>query len=179
EAAVFVGVVDPLLERLARRDGAGRVVGEAEVDEVGRLRRKLGNEPVLGRRGQVGQPLVPPVGGGPAGVAGHDVRVHVNGIDRVGDGDGVAFAQDVQDVAAVSLAAVGDEHFVGGDVAAARRVVVPTDRVAQPVIPLAGAVAVEALARGHVIHSAVHRLDDGRRERLGDVADAHADDAGV
>ena len=56
--------------------------------------------------------------------------------------------------------------------------VVLGDRLAQEVVALLGAVAVERVAAGHLVDGLVHRLDDRGRQRLGDVADAHADDLG-
>src|SRR6185503_5280853 len=75
-------VVDPALERLAARHGAGRVVGIAEIDQVdvtvgqGRL------EMVLGGARQIDDPGVPAALVGPPAAPGDDVAVGVDGVDR-------------------------------------------------------------------------------------------------
>ena len=47
-------------------------------------------------------------------------------------------------------------------------------RVYQEAVALFGAIAVEGVCAGQLVHGAVHRLDAGRRKRTGDVADAQA-----
>ena len=84
-------------------------------------------------------------------MAGHDVGVDVDRIDRIGDGDDVVGGEDVQDVAAVALGAVGDEDLVGGDVAAAARKSCLRDGLAQELVALLGAVALEGFAAGHFV----------------------------
>jgi hypothetical protein len=56
---------------------------------------------------------------------------------------------------------------------------VRADRLDQEVVALLRAVAAERLAPRHLVDRRVHRLDDRRREWLGDVADAEPDDVGV
>src|SRR5207248_3439920 len=83
-----------------------------------------------------------------------------------------------KDIAGVALGAVGDENLVGRDVAAAGLEVVLSDGFAEEVVALLGAVAAEGFAAGHLVDGLVHGLGDGRRQRLGDVADGHAADLG-
>ena len=56
---------------------------------------------------------------GLTGTACHDIAVHIDRVDRVSHSDAVAFAKDVEDVAAVALGAIGDEDLFGADVATA------------------------------------------------------------
>jgi hypothetical protein len=53
------------------------------------------------------------------------------------------------------------------------------DQLGEELVAGLGAVAAERLAAGHLVHRRVQRRDDRRRQRLGDVADPQADDAGV
>ncbi len=83
--------------------------------------------------------------------------------------------EDLLDVAAVALAAIADEDLVGRDVDAARLVIVRADRLDEEVVALLGAIAAEGLAHAHLVDGRVHRFDDRRRERFGDIADAEPD----
>ena len=114
---------------------------------------------------------------GLAGVAGHHVRVHVNRINRVADGDFVFVAEDVEDVARVAFRAVADKNLVVGHVAAAVAEIILGDGGAQPFVALFRAVAFERFAHGHFVHGLVHGGDGGGRQRFGHVADAAADEA--
>ena len=170
------GVVHPLLQLGLAGHGAGGVVGEAEVDQVHRFGGDLGGEAVIGRDRQVGEAAVAAGVIGFASAAGHHVAVYVHRIDRIGHGDAVALAQDVEDVAAVALGAVGDEDLLGRDGAAAGLEVVGGDGFAQPQIALFGPVAVEALAGAHGIDGGLHGGAAGLGQGLGDIADAEAND---
>jgi hypothetical protein len=101
--------------------------------------------------------LVVPLLVGVAGAADHDVGVVVDRVDRVADGDDVVQGKDVEDVGAVALGAVGDEHLLGLEGNAERFVGLLDDGVDQPVIPLLRAVAGE-LVGGKVVHRPVERL---------------------
>ncbi len=63
----------------------------------------IGHKAVGGIAWQVEQPCVGAFGIGLAGIAGHHVGVHVHRIDRIGDSDDVAMAEDIEDVAGVAF----------------------------------------------------------------------------
>src|SRR5438105_3940475 len=86
-------------------------------------------------------------------------------------------SKDVENVAAVTLRAVGDENLVVGYVDAVVAEVVLRDGRAQERVALLRAVAAERLAVGKLINGLVHGCNGRRRKRLGDIADAAADDA--
>src|SRR5689334_18776153 len=112
DGVVCPRVVDPSLQLLAGGDHAGRVVGVAEVDQVDVLTRQLGGKPVVGGGGNVNQPRVTPlVVGGPC-AARHHVRVDVDRVDGVDDGDLIVVAEHFQNVPRVAFRAVRDEHLV-------------------------------------------------------------------
>src|SRR5262249_2412540 len=102
---VFERVFNPALKLLARGQCAGRIVGRAEVNYIHVLLWRRGDETVAGFARQVNQLGEGPGFVGFAGVAGHDVCVHVNGINRIADGDFVFVAEDVEDVAGIALGA--------------------------------------------------------------------------
>ncbi len=177
---MLVGVIDPGLELVVAEYGARGVIGGAQVDEVDRGFGQRWAEVVLRGRGHVDDV-------GPAlrrlvveaCAAGHGVGVDVDGVDRVAYGDAIVDGEDIADVAAVTLGTVGDEDLVGGNVHAAGREVVLDDGLAQEIVALFGAVAVESVDMGEVVNGGVHGLDNGRRERTRYVADAHLDELDV
>ena len=176
DGAFALGVFDPALERGARHDRAGRVVGRAEIDQVHVLVGQGRLEAVFGRRGQVDQLAVAAVFGG-AGAAGHHVGVHVDGIDRVGHRDDVVDGEDLLHVGGVALRAVGHEDLVGRDLGALAAKM-RRDRFDQEVVAAAAVVvAAEGFLVRHLVHAGLHRVDDGRGQRQHHVADAQANDA--
>ena len=110
------------------------------------------------------------------GAAGHGVGVHIDRIDRVADGHDIIYAQNVADVAAVAFGAVGDENLVLGDLHAPGAEVVLCNGMAQELVALLRAVALEGLLAGHLVHRFMHGGDDRRDKRQGDVADTHFDE---
>ena len=114
-----------------------------------------------------------------ARAASHDIRVEVDRVYRVRDGDLVGRAEDLLDVAAVALGAVADENLVRRDLDAAVRVVVLDDGFRQERVALLRAVAVERLSLRLIVDRLVHGLDADLRQRLRDIADAEADDVGI
>ena len=81
-------------------------------------------------------------------------------------------------VAGVGLCTVVDEYLIRAEMNAARQEIVFHDGLAQEVIALFRPIAVESLGSSHLIHGAVHGLNDSRTERLRDVADTKRDDVG-
>ena len=119
QRAVAAGIVDPGLELFTAGDRTRRVVREAEINQIHRFTRDLSCEAVLGTDGQIGEPGISTEVARFTGSAGHHVAVDIHRINRVGHGHPIAFAKDVEDVAAVALGAVGHKDLVGVDVAPA------------------------------------------------------------
>ena len=171
-----LGVGDPGGELFAGGDGTGGIVGETEVDQVAGGAGDGGNVAVGRGAFQVGDALVAAVEIG-TGTAGHDVGIHVNGINGIRNGELEALGgENFLDVAAVTFGAVGDENLVGDDRAAARGVVVGGNGFAEEGVALLGAVALEGGAVGEFVGAALERIDADLRQGLGYVADAEADD---
>ena len=173
---VLVRIIDPFFQLIRRDSGAGGVVREAEVNDVGFLLRQLRQKMVLFAARHVNDPvpalafLILP------GAARHDVGVHVNRVDRVAHRNHVVRRENVADIARVGLRAVADEDLVDADIDAALSVVVFRNCLSQELIAAFRAVAAERLHLSHFLRRLRHGLDDRFRERKGDVADSEADD---
>ncbi len=178
-AVVGIGVIDPLLQLGLAGHGAGRVVGEAEIDNVHLLRRQRRDETVGLVARHVDDVLVIPLVIGFAGAADHDVGVVVDRVDRVADGDDVVQGEDVEDVGAVALGAVGDEHLLGLQGNAERLVGFLDDGVDQPVVALLRAVAGELVGGGQIVHGVMEGLEHSRCQRAGNITDPQADDFSI
>src|SRR5699024_8701815 len=160
-----LGVVHPLLELIAVIGRAGGVVGAADVDDIG-LDGGVGH----------GQEAIGLAGGGIDDLAAvGDVVVHIGGIDGVGHQDGVILAEQAQDVGQVALGAVADEDLVRLQLDAVPGVIA-LHSLAEEVVALLGAVAVEARGGAHLGHSVLHGLDHAARQGPGHVPDAQPDD---
>ena len=175
--AVGQGVFHPGFELCTRGYGARRIVRVAEVGQIDRLIGDLGHEAVGWRAFEVVEARVSTAFISLARVARHDVGVHIHGIHRVGDGDLVPGTEDVEDVAGIAFAAVGDENLIGFHVDAAGLEVVFGDGVAQEIVALLRAIATEGGAVAHFIDGLVHGRAHGLWQRFGHVADAAADQA--
>ena len=140
------------------------------------LRGQLGQEAVLCRAGQVDHAREVSVFLQCARASRHDIRVEVDGVDGVGDGDFRLFAEDFLDVAAVALGAVGNKHLVRLD--AESWEVVFYDFLDEEAVALLGPVAAEGLGCSHLVDRLVHGGDAGGRQGLRHVADAERDDVG-
>ena len=158
--------VDPRLKLRLRGNRTRRVVRIAEVDDI-RLKSVRRRHEGVRRRAGEKRDVVPPR---------HHVRIDVDGIDGIAHGNLRIRREQFLDVAAVALRAVRNENLVRRDVHAALAEVELGDLLAQEGVALLGSVAVEVRARRLVIDGLVHRRDDGRGERLGDVPDSEADD---
>ena len=138
----------------------------------GQRRRKI----ILRRRAKVNEPRVLPERIRRARVARHHVRVHVHGINRVGHGDRVAVAEDVENVAHIALGPIGNENLVRGDLTPASLKNILGDRLAQKLIPLLRPIPAKRLPPRKLIHRNMHRRHTSPRQRLGHIPDPHADD---
>ena len=169
------GVLDPGGQLRAGGRGAGGIVGETEVDEVGRLGRRRRHVGIGRRRVEIKDPLVTAVAL-VTGSSRHDIGVEVDRIHRIGNGDAGVLGEDLLDIAAVALRPVRDEDLVGFDPAAPRLVIVLRNRFAEKRVALVGAVTLEGLAPGHFVRGGMQGGDAHGRERLRDIADSQPDD---
>ena len=158
------GIIDPLCQFLLRDDSPRGVVGIAEIDDVEMLRWNIARKAVPHMAGDVLE-----------GASCHDVRVHINRIDGVGDAHDVVGRENVADVARVALGTIADEYFFAVKLNAPRKEIMLDDGVDEEVITMFWAIASKSSSVGTFIHSAVHGLDGSIGQRTGDIADAEAD----
>ncbi|MFM1945042.1 MAG: hypothetical protein RI897_4024 [Verrucomicrobiota bacterium] len=109
-------------------------------------------------------------------MSGHDVGIHVDGVDGVHDRDSVGVTEDIEDIAGVAFGAVGHEDFVIGDLHAVVTVIVLGDGCAEELVTLFGAIATEGGALAHFVGSFMQRVDGGLGQGFCDVADPAADE---
>ena len=165
DGVVGQGIVHPLLELGAVVGGAGGIVGAANVDDIG-VHRGVGH----------GQEVILPAGGGIDHLAAvGDVVIHIGGVDGVGHQDGVVRIEQAQDVGQVALGAVADKDLAGLQLDAPARIIA-LDGLAQEIVALLGAVAVEAFGGAHLLDGGGHGLHHAFGQGTGDIPDAHADD---
>ena len=141
------------------------IVRRADIDDV-RLDALFGQgqKAVFGQRFRVHY-LIPR----------DEVRVHIGGIDGIGDKRRYAAREYVQKVAKVAFGAVGDEDLVFIERRTLSRII-PRDRLAQEIIALLWSVAAETALCPHLIRRAFERAHDRLRQRQRHVADAERDD---
>ena len=160
---LFQGVVHPGLELLPAVGRASGVVGGAQVDDVRLLVRvRQGEEPVLLSGVQVDD-----------GPAVQQVGVHVHGVHRVGDEDGVLPVEEVQNVPQVAFGPLPHKDLCGVQVHP-KILVVPGDGLPQKGVAVAvGGIAVEGLFPGLLLRRFVQRFDHRRGQGQGHVPNAH------
>ena len=88
---------------------------------------RLGNEIIFRSAWQINDPVVTAVFTRGAGVTGHDVRIHVNRINRIGDRDFVFVAENIKNISSIAFRSVGDKNLVIGDVDFAGAIIVLGD----------------------------------------------------
>ena len=108
-------------------------------------------------------------------MAGHDVGVHIDRINRVGDAKPVLVPENVENVSAIALGTVRNENLVIGHIESAMAVFVLSDGLAEEVVAVLGAVAPERLAHPHLVHRAMHGGPRRLRKRFSDVANSATD----
>ena len=111
-----------------------------------------------------------------SGASRHNVRVEINGINRVGDGNFAVERENFLNVAAVAFGAVADKNFVRFNVKPATFVIVIGNFLAQERISLFRAVAAKSFSVAHFISSTFHRVNAHLRQWTSHVADAEPND---
>ena len=153
---------------------AGGVVRIAQVHHVRRRFRQLRHEAVFRRAGQIDDARIGAVLVA-AAAPGHHVRIHIDGIDRIGHGHGAVRRKQLLNVAHVALGTVGYEDLVGRDIHAPAGIVALPDGFAQKIVAVFRPIAAEGRLVPHLVHGLMHRGDHRRHERPRHIPDAHAD----
>ena len=177
DGVVLLGVRHPTGELLARGGGTGRVIGVTQVNDVCLLCGESGHKIIFRGARQVNDAFVLTGVIRVAGVAGHHVGIQIHRIHRVGDGNAVLMAEDIQDVGGIALGAVGYENLIGTDIHASSGKIILSNGFAQELIAQFRAVAAEGVAISHFIHGGVKCLHAGGGQGFGHIANAAADQA--
>lgn len=158
----------------------GGVVGGAEVDDV-HLAFGQGRDEIIFCGGGHIIDVAPTTGLGVVltGTAAHGVGVQIDGVDGVAQRNFIIHIEQVADIAAVALGAIGDEDLIGLDIHTARGEIMGGNGFPQEIIALVPAIAAERLRCAHLVNGFVHSLDDCGGQGAGDVADAQLDELGV
>ena len=106
--------------------------------------------------------------------AGHHVVIHIDGIDRVRDQNGVVHIKQVKQVAQIALGAVRDENFAHVQFNAALRIILADGLTQELISLLTGDIAVESFLVALLLHGGVHRVHHRARERQRHIPDAKA-----
>ena len=109
------------------------------------------------------------------GSAGHDIRVDINRINGIGYGNFDVAGKQLLNIGSIAFGTVGNEDFIGSDLAAAGAVIVFGNRFTQKFVTGFGTVSFKRRFSGHFIRRFVQRFDANRRKRTSDVADSHTD----
>ncbi len=176
DALVLDSVVHPLAKLLLGDDRTRWVVRVAEVNHIHTMVWNLRSEAVALIAWHVSH-VAPLAILEDSRSAYHHVRVDIYWINRVGDTDVVVPSQNLLDISCVALRSVVHEYLVRVEVDATRQEVVLDDGLTEEVVASLRTVATECGLHCHLIHCLVHCLDDGRAERLGNVADTQADNS--
>ena len=143
ECILLDGVIYPAFQLLASKRCAGGVVGIAQVDDIHMLARQIGHEAILGRAGQIDDIRPSSVGSQRAASTAHDVGIHIDGIDGIGDGDAHIQSQQFLKVARVTLGTVANKNFVGRNVDTTCTEIVLHDCLTQEVVATFGTITTE------------------------------------
>ena len=139
------------------------------------LFRRIGHEIVFGCARQIDDPFVAAISPHASGMAGHDIGVDINRVNRIGDRDFVLMPKDIQDVTAVAFRSVRHENFILTNLGAAVAIVGLRDFAPQEFVTLFWSVAAKRFADAKLFHCLLHRGDGSLRQRLCHVPNSAPD----
>ena len=173
--AVFIRPIDIHFELRFCQSRTCRVVRAAEIQYVYIVGRNVRHKAVRSICDEICQTVKSArTGVELSRAACHYVSIYINRIYRIGDRNLIVASEYVTYVSGVALRAVRYEHFVSVYFYASL-CIFARDGISEEIISLLRAVPAEAGAHAHFLNSRFHSLDNGRRERTCDVADAEAD----
>jgi len=175
ERLVGLRIINPCLKLFTCGSRACRIVREAEVDEVNRLRRQLRDKSIRLRTVQIDKPFVTPLGVLPC-TAGHDVGIHIDRVNGIGNGNRQLIGEQLLNIGGIALRTVAHKDLIGRHICSAGLKIIDRKCLAQEVIPLLRTIPAEGRARGHLIDCLVQGLNTRRRQRLRDIADPQTND---
>ena len=181
DGAVFSGIGNPIGQLLATCDGTRRIVGEAEVDHIDLLIALCGNrrdKTIFCRALQIGDSLIGSVLSALTRVTRHDIRVDIDWIDGIHDSDLVVISQNIEDRSSVALGTIGNKDLIIGNLQSAIPIIMLRNGCAEEFISLLRTIAMESLARPHLIDGGMHGLAHRSGKRLSDISDPTTNHSG-
>ena len=174
---VLVGIIDPFLQLCFVDRGAGRIVGEAQIDQIRHFLWQLRGKVIVRRAGHVDH-IAPSFRGRVIGAcpSRHNIGIHIDRVDRIADRDLIIQCKDFLNIAGITFCTVRHKNLVRLNLAASGLIVVIRNRISQKVITKLWRIAAERSRIRHLIHCAVHGAYHRRGKRLCHVTDAQSDD---
>jgi hypothetical protein len=90
------------------------IVGITKINQIDLFLRKSRNKAIRFVTRQIDQTGISAGSISLAGVTGHNIRININRVNRVHNGNPVLRPENIEDVAAITLGAVRDKDLVGG-----------------------------------------------------------------
>ena len=103
DGVIGSGIIDPSLELGFAGHSSCGVVGEAQIDQVNFLARRIGGEVIVGADGNVDESLIFATIVGRPRVTGHDVGVDIDGVNRIGYGDRIIAAKNIKNISGIAF----------------------------------------------------------------------------
>ena len=166
---MFARVGDPMRELRARCHSPGRIVRKTKIDQIDMFLWRLGNKIIFRRAWQIHEAFIAAVLPTGPRVPSHHICVDIDRINRIGDGDLVLVAENVEDVAAIAFRTVRDKNFVVGDLNVVFAIIVLCNFGSKKFVTLFRAIAAKCLAMTQLLDCALHCFNCRARERLRDV----------
>ena len=172
---MFARIIDPTRKLLARCYRTSRIVGETEIHHINLPLRRLGHEIVFHGARQICDSFIAAIIPRTPGMAGHDIGIDINRVNRIGDRDFVLMSKDIQDVAAIAFRSVRDENLIVTDVDSSVAIIRLRDFAPQEFVALFWAVAAKCFADAELLHRLLHCGDGNCWQWLRHVADSAPD----
>ena len=106
----------------------------------------------------------------------HDVRIDIDGIDRVSDAHEIVGREDIAYISCIAFGTIADENFFTVELNATRDKIVLDNGIDEEVVTMFWSIASEGLTVGTFIHSSMHGLNCCIGQRTGHVANTETDD---
>ena len=159
----LVRIINPSLKSILGNNSSGRIVGEAEIDDIRGLCRYLGHEIVFSRTRHVyhiGPCLACLIKN--AGSSCHYICVNIHGINRITDCNLTILCEDFLYISAVALCTVRNKDFIISYITASCPVVILGSSFSQKLISQIRSISMKSLSNSHLINSLVKGIYDNR-----------------
>ena len=174
---ILICIIHPLLQLCLGDRGTGRIIREAEIDQIRYFRRKLGCIPVCCRTGHVDH-IAPEtcclvIG---SRTSCHNICIYINGINRIAYCDPCILCKDLLDICGIALGAVGHKDLICSDVRTQGTEHLLSDGGPKEIISQIRGIPTEGSTIRHLIRCLVDRFDHCRAEGLCHIPDTEPDD---